>query len=195
MSRRDVILLSVLAVLLVALAVRFIRSGNREDIRPAEKTEPAAENRPSPEAGAPPRRMVTVFFAREEDDKLVGETREIPADPSPEREARAILAELLDGSAAGNLSPLPPGTKLEQVFITRTGTAYVDFSRDIVLRHPSGTSAETATIFAVVNSLAANLKAVKRVFILVDGEERETLSGHLSLNRSLRPNMNLVAKN
>jgi len=192
-SRRQVIFLSLLAVLLVFLVVRFFQSGNREEIFPAESAASPAAGEAPPEA-AGPRRAVTVYFPRERDDLLVGEIREIAADAAPAREARAILAELLKGSAEGNLSPFPPETKLVQVFVTKNGTAYVDFSREIVARHPSGTSAELATVYAVVNSLTANLKAVKNVFILVDGEERETLSGHISLDRSLRPNMTLVAK-
>ncbi|MBM3294248.1 MAG: GerMN domain-containing protein [Candidatus Aminicenantes bacterium] len=195
MPRPKTVLLAVLTVLLAVLAFRFIRSGGREDIRPAEDVGAPASGLSEAEARNLPRRTVTVFFARENDDRLVGEKREIPADGVPDREARAILDELLRGSLEGNLSPLPPGTKLEQVFVAKNGTAYVDFSRDLVARHPSGTSAETATIFAVVNSLTANLASVKNVLILVDGEERETLSGHLRLNRPLLPNMGLIAKN
>ena len=193
MSRRQIIVLSALAVLLAFLLVRFFRTGNREEIHPPESVaSPAAGESPPESAGL--RRAVTVYFPREGDDLLVGEIREIAADSAPAGEARAILAELLKGSAEGNLSPFPPETKLVQVYVTKNGTAYVDFSREVAARHPSGTSAEMATIYAVVNSLTANLKTVKRVFILVDGEEKETLSGHISLDRSLRSNMTLVAK-
>ena len=194
MSRSKIVLLAVLTLGLVVLAVRFIRSGNREEIRPvaAGPTTPSAEA--GPETAVAARRAVTIYFGREDDDKLVGEIREIPADPSPAREAQAIMAELLKGSSEGHVAAIPSGTRLEQLFITRDGTAYVDLSRDVVAQHPSGSSAELATIYAIVNSLAANIRAVKNVFILIDGEERETLAGHVRLNGSLRPDYSLIAK-
>jgi hypothetical protein len=83
---------------------------------------------------------------------------------------------------------------LRQVFVTREGVAYVDFSREFVDKHPSGSAAEIATIYAIVNSLTFNFKTIKRVFILVDGNERETLGGHINLTRSFLPQMSLVAK-
>ena len=35
---------------------------------------------------------------------------------------------------------------------------------------------------------------IKKVFILVDGEERETLDGHITLDRAFAPDFSLVAK-
>ena len=194
MSRSRAILLAVLAVVLAVLVFLFFRSGNRENIRTSAAA-PAPQQKGStvPAAAGPPRK-VTLFFAREEDDQLVGEEREIPSDPSPVREGRDIIAELIKGPTGDRLATLPEGTKLGQLFITKDGTAYVDFSRDIVARHPSGSSAERATVYAVVNSLAFNLKAVKKVFILIDGEERETFNGHLRLDRPFRPDFALIAK-
>jgi spore germination protein GerM len=194
MSRSKTILLAVLAVVLVVLAIRFIRSGNREEIRPAEAVPTVPSGEAGPETASAARRPVTVYFAREEDEFLVGEIREISADPSPAREAQAVMAELLKGSSEGHIPAVPAGTRLEQLFITKDGTAYVDLSRDAVTLHPSGSSAELATIYAIVDSLAANIKTIKRVFILIDGEERETFNGHIRLDAALRPNYSLIAK-
>jgi hypothetical protein len=194
MTRTKTITLAVLAVAFVVLVVRFIRSGSQEEIRTAAGASATPSSVAGPEAKEADRLKVTVFFGREEDDLLVGETREIPAGTSAVQEARDIVTELIKGPAEGSVPTLSSETKIEQIFITKDGTAYVDLSRDVVAHHPSGSSAEIATVFAIVNSLAYNIKAVKRVFILVDGEERETLNGHLSLSRSLRPNYSLIAK-
>ena len=199
MSRPRLVLLAVSVVVLGLLVFWFLRSGSREKIRPPSPAVPSETNgAASGDAAAPslsgPPRLATLFFAREEDDRLVGEEREIPSDPSPVREARAIIAELIKGPVDGGLRTLPEGTTLGQAFLTKDGTAYVDFSRDIVARHPSGSSAELATVYAVVDSLAYNIKAVKRVFILIDGEERETFNGHVRLDRPFRPDFDLIAK-
>ena len=69
----------------------------------------------------------------------------------------------------------------------------MDFSRELSLNHISGSAAEIATVFAIVNPLVRNFDSIKRVFILVDGTERETLNGHVDLTRPLLPRFDLVA--
>jgi spore germination protein GerM len=78
--------------------------------------------------------------------------------------------------------------------VTRSGVAYVDFSKDIVEKHLSGSSAEISTIYSVVNSLAYNFDSIKRVFILIEGREKETLGGHISLSKAFLPLYDLIAK-
>jgi len=188
------ILIPVMAVTALGLAAFFFLSGNRESIKkvPVDSSGPSSAAATADER---PKRKVDLFFLRDEDEQLVREGREIVANAaSPAAEARSILLELIRGSNAGLLSALPAETKLIQVYITKEGTAYVDLSREFVDRHPSGSSAEIATVYAVVDSLAANLKTVKKVFILVEGEERETLAGHLALDRPIAPDYSLIAK-
>ena len=40
--------------------------------------------------------------------------------------------------------------------------------------------------YAIVNAVTANLPAVQRVQILIDGKEVDTLAGHVDLRRPLR---------
>jgi spore germination protein GerM len=180
-----------LCVVLAALVVAFFWSSGNERLRKSDgrpfASEPAA---PSDRET----KSVSLFFLREDDGLLVAEQREIAADASIVREAEAVITELIKGSRGELVSPLPPETKLSQLFITKEGTAYVDFSRDLIDNHPSGAAAEISTVYAVVNSLAYNFKSIKKVFILIDGEERETLAGHLSLDRPFSPNYSLIAK-
>jgi len=195
MSKGRSVLIPLLAVTAVALAALFFLSGNRESIKKSS----VSASSPTGLEGATddrPKRKVTLFFQGEEGETLVSEEREIIADAAaPAVEARALLLELIKGSKAGLLSTLPPETKLLQIYVTKNGTAYVDFSREFIDRHPSGSSAEIATVYAVVDSLAYNLKAVKKVFILVEGEERETLAGHITLDRPIVPDFSLIVKN
>ena len=196
---KTALVVGLLIVLAVLVAV-FFRSGAREVIR---KSEPAAAAAPGP-AGAPapppdasaaqPTLKVSVFFVRPSDGLLAPEEREIPASDSLVQETEAFIAELIKGPAGDLAAAVPPGTKLGRVYITKEGTAYVDFSRELVENHPSGTSAELSTVYAVVDGLAFNFKAVKKVFILVDGEERETLAGHIGLDRPFSPDYSLIAK-
>ena len=51
--------------------------------------------------------------------------------------------------------------------------------------HPGGSLNELLTVYAIVNAVTANLPAVQRVQILVDGKEADTIAGHVDLRRPL----------
>ncbi len=190
--KKSIKLIFLLILLIVAsgLAIMFFLSGPKERIKVIEKREGKIQEPAQPERL---KRQVILYFPSENDDWLHPEKREI-AVGSPEIEAEEIIQELIAGSTQGYLSPLPPQAKIRQVFITRDGTAYVDFSRELVERHPSGSAAELVTIYAIVNSLMSNIPAIKQVFFLVEGAERETLSGHINLNKPFIAMPSLIAR-
>ena len=137
---------------------------------------------------------MTLFFLSDADDLLHRETREIAAGPSAAEEAERALAELVKGSTGGFVSPLPAETRIRQVFITKEGIAYVDFGREIVDKFAYGSSSELAAVYAVVDTLASNFKGVKRVALLVEGAEKDTLGGHVDLTQPFFPDYSIVAK-
>jgi Na+-transporting methylmalonyl-CoA/oxaloacetate decarboxylase gamma subunit len=187
------LILGGLAVVLLVLVVIFFSGGGGEkvkrfvDANMPKPSEPAA-------AGRPALKTVTLFFAADGDDLLHKETREITAGPTDADEAERALAELVRGSESGLLSPLPPQTRVRQVFIAKDGLATVDFSRDVAEGFTYGSTSELAAIYAVVDTLVYNFKSVKKVVLLVEGAERETLGGHVDLSRAFLPDYALVAK-
>ena len=74
---------------------------------------------------------------------------------------------------------MPEGTRLISVDNV-DGVAYVNFSRELVDRHPGGSTGELMTIDAVVLSLT-ELPEVEKVQFLVEGVKLETLAGHMSI--------------
>ncbi len=191
--RKQAILLGGLTLVLIILVYFFFQSGGdeRELIKQSDTSGQGSKPEP-PVAGET--LDIRVYFQSEEDGLLHPEARSIPADPSAVRQAEAVIAELIKGSEKGYLATIPPETRLRQLFITQDGTAYVDFSREFVEKHPSGTSAEVATIYSVVNSLAFNIPSVKRVFFLVEGGEKETLGGHINLSKPFTPLKSVVVE-
>lgn len=189
-SRRGLVL-GGLAVVLLVLVIVFFSGGGREKVKRFVEA-----NAPKPQAGAAEAavRTVTLFFLADADDFLHKETREIAAGPTAAEEAERALAELIKGSGKGLVSPLPPQTRVRQVFVAQNGVATVDFSRDIVEKFSYGSTMELSAVYAVVNTLAFNFKEVKRVVILVEGAEKETLGGHVDLSRAFLPDYSLVAR-
>jgi len=192
LERSQIITLAALFIVIVVLAVAFFLGGREEVIKPSSQAVLPSASGPPQQPSA--KKKVVLFFASDSDDLLHPEEREIEAAPTPAEEAGRVLQELIKGSHGGLISTIPPETKLRQVYFTKEGVAYADFSKEMSANHPSGSAAEVATVYAVVNSLAFNFKDVKKVFILIDGAEKETLGGHVSLNRPILPYFSLVAQ-
>ena len=190
MGVKRVAVLGFLLTVLIIIVIVFFRSGVREKIRlfpeASSELEPLS---PKPEE----RKKIVLFFLSEEDTFLHPEEREIAAYSSIVHQAKQTIEELIKGSQIGYISPFPPETELRELFVTKEGVAYVDFSEDIVEKHLSGSSAEISTIFSVVNSLTYNFDSIKKVFILIEGQEKETLGGHINLSRPFLPLYDLIA--
>jgi len=190
-ERIKIILAGLLLVSLVVLVLAFLTGGGRERIRQTLDL-PAAPPKGGP-AAAPARRVVTLYFMSDDDERLHPEEREIAAG-APAEEAAAVVNELLAGPRSGLIAAIPAETKLNQLFITKEGTAYVDLSKDIQERILPGSSSEICAVYSIVDTLTQNIKAVKNVFILVDGQERDTLAGHVNLELPLAPDPSLIAR-
>jgi spore germination protein GerM len=139
------------------------------------------------------RREVTLFFQEADSESLGPEKRKIFLTTSIADQAKQIVVELINGPLEKGLLPtLPPQTRLRGLYIDRSGTAYVDLSGELVDFHPGGTDEEIATIFSIVDTLIYDLPQIKRVHILVNGEERDTLKSHLDLRRDYAKDMSIV---
>jgi spore germination protein GerM len=138
-------------------------------------------------------RRVKLYFPSSSSGKLVAESRHIFDSPSPGDRARQILSDLLEGpNDRGAMRAVPRGVRLRQVYVTNSGIAFADFSSDLKLAIAGGSMDEVLTVYSIVNSLALNIKEINKVGILVDGEECETLSGHMDLRRPLPANRKLL---
>jgi spore germination protein GerM len=188
-TKKYVILGALLAALIILIVLLFtggIEKKTKLSLPSIPESETSSEVIPEP-------KTITLFFLSEEDGLLHGEEREILSNSSLIFEIKQTIEKLLVGSDNGYISPFPPESRLREIFMTEEGIVYVDFSREIQDEHLSGTTAEISTVYSVVNSLAFNFKSVKKVFILVDGNEKETLKGHVDISRPLVPMYNLIS--
>lgn len=145
---------------------------------------------PPPSAGRKIR--ARLFFVADDGASLVGVEREIPYGEGAIAQAKEIISAQLAPVADPLVSAIPLGTKLQALFITNTGEAFVDVSPEIMFAHPGGSLNEMLTIYTLVDALTANMPAVTSVQLLVNGKEIETLAGHVDLRRPLARNMEFV---
>ena len=155
---------------------------------------------PAATASAPPDAQVarisaTLFFHSATDEYLVAVRREVPLGDTVNEQGRQILAAELQAAPPPLVSVIPPGTALRGFYVTERGDAFVDLSSDAATAHPGGSTAELLTVYAIVNAVTANLPTARRVQILIDGKEVDTLAGHVDLRRPLAPDMSLVQPN
>jgi len=140
------------------------------------------------------KRTVTLYFSDAEGEYLMGEKRDILKRGSVQEEAKELVTELTRGPKGKLIPTLPAETKLLALELDEPGIAKVSFNRTLVKGHPGGSSAELMTVYSVVNSLSLNFPEIKRVQILVEGKEIETITGHLSLRKPLSANPSIIKK-
>lgn len=123
---------------------------------------------------------VSLAFADRAAVKLVIERRDIVVPTDRARRAQEILRELVGGPREpGAVRTLPAGTEILRVVFDDTGGVFVDFDRGLLIGHPGGSTGELLTIKSVVKTLALNFPDVESVRFLVEGEEIETIAGHI----------------
>jgi len=139
------------------------------------------------------RLKVFIFYQSSSRNQLRPEENEIFRTERLTDQAKQVIELLARGPAGkGAVSALPPGTRLRSLFLFEDGLAVVDFSGEMSRAHPGGVWGERASVYAVVNSLIFNFPSIRRVKILVDGREAETLAGHLSLARPFGMDLSMV---
>ena len=133
----------------------------------------------------PPGEELSIWFASRQEDALVLERHRVAPSQTPFDRVRASLEELIAGPKGNALRTVSAEVKIREVFIDDQGTAYVDFSEALSQTHPGGLWAEMLTLRSIMQTLVANVPEIKRVQILIEGREVETLAGHMDIRRPL----------
>ncbi|MEI9475569.1 MAG: GerMN domain-containing protein [Deltaproteobacteria bacterium] len=137
---------------------------------------------------------VILYFSDEEGEYLIGERDKITKRDRVEEEAKELLTELIRGPKGKLIPTLPSQTRLLTLHVDEKGVAKVSFSKAFTADHPGGSSAEIMTVYSIVNSLTTNFPQIKRVQILIEGKEIESIAGHLSLMRPISSKPDLIRK-
>jgi hypothetical protein len=131
----------------------------------------------------------TLYYGSSDGQGLVPVKTEVPlAEPQGAR----ILTAQFGAPPKPYVQVIPKGTTLRAFYVTDQGDAFVDVSRHLSEQHPGGSLMELLTVQAIVHAVTANLPTVKRVQILVDGKEVDTIAGHVDVRRPLVADSSLV---
>ena len=163
----------------------------RRRVKTAAKiTEPSEEQarRELTQAVAPspsdPVVKVKMFWTSAEDESaLAPVTIQIALSKDPVLRAKQVLNTLLAGPVDSDLRTLPPDAALLAFYLLPDGTAVADFSEALATSSPSGIQSEQLAVDSIARTLEANVPRVKRLKILIHGQELDTLAGHVDLTQ------------
>ncbi len=140
-----------------------------------------------------PRVKTKLFWASDSNDStLTPVTVDLPLSNDPVLRAKQVLNTLLAGPVDAELRTLPPEAVLLAFYLLPDGTAIADFSEAMATSVPSGIVSEQLAVNSITRTLEANVPQVRRMKILIHGQEVETLAGHLDLTGTFVVNTNLA---
>ena len=168
-----------------AISVPLIRRRMKRAARLQEQSEEQARReltQPVPVNPSDPRVKAKLFWLSDADNSVLAPvTVELPLSSDPVLRSKQVLNTLLAGPVDIELRTLPPDAVLLAFYILPDGTAIADFSEALATSIPSGIASEQLAVDSMARTLEANVPEVKRVKILIHGQEAETLAGHVDL--------------
>lgn len=189
--------ITVMILLTWAFLIVLFLPGMRERLaRMAQWGSPAIEEqarrevtRPVAVAPATPQMKAKIFWAAADGETVAPSEIELPLSSDPAERARQLLDALITRPPSEAQRTLPAGAAVLEAYVLPDGTAVLDFSSTTGASLPSGIRSERLAIESITRTLAANLNALWRVKILIQGQEADTLAGHVDLTGffELRP--------
>jgi len=133
------------------------------------------------------RKTVMLFFLAQGQRILQEEPREIEGGTTITEDAKRTLEALVSGPESEMKATMPPAAQIHNLFVDSSGTAYVDFNRELREGLSGGAQEELSAVFSIVDTLTFSFPQIKRVQILIDGGEISTLRGGVNTRMPLAP--------
>jgi len=186
MSRRMkyVLVWLVIAVIVAAVYFQTLRDSVMRLARPARTEQQARREVVQPPITTPTdvKAKAILFWASKEVTTALDAVEvELPLSADPALRARQLISALISNPPSPEQRTLPADAALLQFYLLPDGTAVADFSDPLATATPSGILSEQMVVDSIVRTLEANVEPVKRLKILIHGQEVETLAGHLDL--------------
>jgi germination protein M len=173
------------SALLAALALPLLLAGCQRGAAPPPSAQTAPEQGPQAQQA-----QRALFYPSGENQLLSSVSVPMAVSGNAQDDMEAVVRRLIVG---------PPGQGQTQAFLERSDVrsvfmlgseAVVDLTGPV--RTGAGSDTEAARIYGIVQTLQANFPDVRSVRILVDGQEVESLLGHIDLRHSLVPEARLL---
>lgn len=148
---------------------------------------------PPPKAAPAASVVVTLFFGTPDGQGLAREGREVVLEERLEQDVESVVEELISGPL-GTLAPTLPGNARVLGVRINGDVAQIDFGAELRDGIPSGSSAEMAAVYSIVDTVALNFPGIKSVEFLIEGAPVQDLKGHLDLSAPVAADFGLEQK-
>jgi hypothetical protein len=126
-------------------------------------------------------KLKTKIFWAAGADKTAPVEVELELSPNPAQRAKQVLHALITEPPTPDQRTLPADATLLGFYLLPDGTAIADFSQAVASETPSGILSEELAINSIVQTLENNVSTLRRLKILIHGQEVDTLAGHVDL--------------
>jgi hypothetical protein len=183
-----------LAVVIAGIYLPILRRNIKQAAKLQQRSEEQARReltQPTVINPSDPKVKAKLFWASGADDGTVSAVIvELPLASDPVLRSKQVLNTLLAGPVDTELRTLPPDAALLAFYLLPDGTAIADFSEALGTSIPSGIESEQMAVDSITRTLEANVPQIRRLKILIHGQEVETLAGHLDLSQTFVVNAN-----
>ena len=152
---------------------------------------PQPKNDKKDETGQAKKMKIKVYYPDESGLRLVGVNREVEINDTDESKYKAAVEAVMTPPKEKNLTKVVSNNSSLIDVKVKDGTALVNLSKNIKIGFVGGSTGEELLIGSVVNTLT-EFKEVNAVKFLIDGQEVETLSGHMDLSTPIKRMENLM---
>jgi hypothetical protein len=176
-----------LACLVIGVIVGVISfSGLHRRVKHLAETQ-SADEKARHEVLAPPISTPTdvtakaqIFWASGPDSVAPVEV-ELPLSADPVERSKQLLSKLISDPPSADQRTLPADATLLDFYVLPDGTAVADFSDAVASEMPSGILSEQLAVDSIARTLEINVPGLRRLKILIHGQEVDTLAGNVDL--------------
>jgi Sporulation and spore germination len=122
------------------------------------------------------------WISAESPSALEPVTVELPLSGDPVERSKQLLDALITKAPVPGRATLPASAVLLAFYLMPDGTAIADLSDEMSAEMPSGILSEQLAVDSIVQTLGAGVSQIRRVKIMIHGQDAETLAGHLDLS-------------
>ena len=118
-------------------------------------------------------------------NRLNMEDRRVPRTDSRIGAANSTVLEFLKGPAGVTGSYVPEGAELLGIYPGEDGILYIDLSEGVRNNFQGDALGEFLFLRGLYESLLSNVYGVAGVKLLIEGQEADSIGGHISISRAL----------
>jgi sporulation and spore germination protein len=112
---------------------------------------------------------------------LEAENVSLPLSADPVQRSRQLVNALILSPPSPAQRTLPADTALLDFYLLPDGTAIADFADTLSTGTASGIMSEQFAVDSITKTLGASVPQIRRLKILLHGQEADTLAGHVDL--------------